>query len=257
MPRKPRQYGSSGYMHVIVKGNGGQILFFESRDYKHYLTLLEKHSEETDVTIIAYCLMNNHVHLLIRDTENNVSTLMQKMGISYAWYFNKQSGRAGHVFQGRFYSETIENEDYLLTAYRYILQNPQKAGICSAKRYAWNSYSVEKRPGTFVDASMIRALLGDDAQYEAFLSEEKDDLILFDREPKIKDDRTALETIRRIVPGGDEKALMSIPRDKRQRILLELIMAGVTARQMEQFTGIGRGVVQRTWEKEKKAKKRV
>ncbi len=105
-------------------------------DYKYFLKLLRRFSEECNVTLVAYCLMENHVHLLVNDLHsNNISKFMQKIGVTYSGYYNRKYDRSGHLFQDRFRSETVEDERYLLTVFRYILNNPKKAGICPASSY--------------------------------------------------------------------------------------------------------------------------
>ncbi|MBQ5759363.1 MAG: transposase, partial [Schwartzia sp.] len=125
MPRQPRTPGE--FFHVVVRGIGRQILFENDDDRRKYLALLEKYQEENDITLMAYCLMDNHVHLLIRDNNGSLSLFMKQMGVSYALYYNRKYERVGHLFQDRYKSEVVDREEYLLTAYRYILNNPVKA----------------------------------------------------------------------------------------------------------------------------------
>lgn len=95
MPRQARQSSETGYFHVIVRGNGKQILFEDSSDFRYYLSLLERCSSETSVAVCAYCLMENHVHLLLHDTGTDLSLFMKKLGVSYSIYFNKKYERNG------------------------------------------------------------------------------------------------------------------------------------------------------------------
>ena len=115
MPRTARQFSHSGYMHVIIRGNGKQILFEDYEDHYFFLSILKRYCEETEVRILAYCLMENHVHLLVHDLEGNTSQMMKKIGVSYSGYYNRKYERTGHLFQDRFRSELIEDEAYLLT----------------------------------------------------------------------------------------------------------------------------------------------
>ena len=245
MPRKARQFGYSGYLHVVAKGNGGQILFDEDRDHRHYLSLLERYSREMQVTVVAYCLMDNHVHLLIHDSQNAASEFMRRLNTSYAWYYNKRNERSGHVFQNRFFSEPIDNERYLLAVYRYILQNPLKAGLGRMSDYKWSSYHVEKRGDTFVDASVIRGCFKDETSHEAFLAEEED-MPCADYASRLSD-RDALMILRRSAPAGNEKMIAALDRKARNEILMKLKGTGIAAKQIERLTGVGRGTVRRVW----------
>ena len=165
MPRQARELSESGYYHLIVRGIGRQAIFEDGEDYAFYLSRLSRYSREASVSVCAYCLMENHVHLLVRDEKGHMSPMMKRLGVSYAHYFNQKYARVGHLFQDRYMSESISNETYLLVVLRYILNNPQKAGICRAEDYAWSSYALYDREDAFVDTSVFHELLGNTERY--------------------------------------------------------------------------------------------
>ncbi len=101
MARQARELSDSGFMHVIVRGIGRQLLFEEEENYAFYLDSLERYSRDLQVKVCAYCLMENHVHLLLYDTGKQIPTLVKKLGVRYSWYFNKKYERTGHLFQDR------------------------------------------------------------------------------------------------------------------------------------------------------------
>ncbi len=241
MSRKPRQFSFSGYLHVCARGSRRQMLFEDSADHSFYLSMLEKYSSETEITINAYCLMNNHIHILLQDKKGRISLLMKKLGVSYAGYYNKKYDGAGHVFQDRFQSEAVEVDQYLLTVYRYILQNPQRAGICSVFNYAWNSYMAQYDDLSFVDASDIVEMIGGEEAVRAFLQEEGSDIEK--RRSRITDE-AALELAREIIPGG-RSGLQLLDRKDRDAVLRRLRAEGLTIKQIERLTGISRGIIQR------------
>ena len=90
MPRQARKLPESGYLHVMQRGIGKQLLFEVPEDYRYYLKILEKFSRETGVKVCAYCLMENHTHLLLYDKNEKIPEFMQKIGICYSYYFNKK-----------------------------------------------------------------------------------------------------------------------------------------------------------------------
>ena len=103
--------------------------------------LLKKVKGEDNYDIFAYCLMSNHIHLLLRQGKDNLDRLMKRITVSYVYYFNKKYQRVGHLFQDRYMSEAVEDDAYVLAAARYIHNNPVKAGItASAEDYQWSSY---------------------------------------------------------------------------------------------------------------------
>jgi putative transposase len=127
MPRGPREKSGSGIYHVIVRGINRQDIFHDEEDYTHYLEAMSRAKSIGKFEIYGYCLMSNHVHLLLHEKEETISSVMKRIGVSYAWWYNKKYDRAGHVFQDRYKSETVENDEYLLNVLRYIYKNPVKA----------------------------------------------------------------------------------------------------------------------------------
>lgn len=92
MPRSARARAESGFYHVIQKGNGGQTLFEDAQDYRAYLDFLSNKSADNGISVLAYCLMSNHVHLLLRDPDGRLSEMMHALTTSYAQHFNKRGG---------------------------------------------------------------------------------------------------------------------------------------------------------------------
>lgn len=246
MPRQARQKSASGYLHLIARGIGRQVLFEESEDYRRYLSLLERYSGETGVVVCAYCLMENHVHILVRDESGRTPLMMKKLGVSYSAYFNRKYDRHGHLFQDRYKSEAVEDDAYLLTVFRYILQNPKKAGICPVDRYPWSSYQHIKASDTFVDCTLIRGMLGGDRQLVAYIKAENNDTCM---EYGGKwDDDLAKEKLCAVLDGQSGTILQSMDRAARNDALRRLKQAGLSVRQIERLTGIGRNIVQRVIE---------
>ena len=155
MPRQARQLSESGYLHLIVRGIGKQILFEDREDRLFFLSRLKRFCAETNVSVLAYCLMENHVHLLVHDQEHSTPLLMKKLGVSYSGYFNQKYERSGHLFQDRYRSEAIEDERYLLSVFRYILNNPQKAGLGSPLNYEWSSVAQYGTTDALTDTSLL------------------------------------------------------------------------------------------------------
>lgn len=244
MPRTARKLSISGYMHIVVRGIGKQIIFEDAADYRRFLSTVERFCRETEVRICAYCLMENHAHLLIRDEQCEVSQFMQKVGTSYSMYFNRKYERNGHLLQGRFYSECVEDETYLLVVLRYILNNPKKAGICDASKYRWSSYALYDNPAPYMDLSLIKKLLGDKTNYEEFINKDEEQPCI-DYDTYAKNDAWAKYTIRKCLNVDSGTALQSFERKKRNEALRILKSNGLTNKQIERLTGISRNIVQR------------
>ena len=129
MPRHAREKSQSNIYHVMLRGVNRQIIFEDDRDRQYFMTAMQRCKEVSRYRLHAFCLMPNHVHLLIEPAEEPLETVFKRIGVSYANYFNKRHERVGHLFQDRFRSENVETDEYYMTALRYILQNPVKAGI--------------------------------------------------------------------------------------------------------------------------------
>ncbi|MCG9967131.1 transposase [Pelotomaculum terephthalicicum JT] len=143
MPRKARILSESEVYHVMLRGNERKDIFLEEENKQRIIdTLLEKR-KKSGFSLYAYCVMNNHAHFIIRTKDEPISIVFKRIGTSYAYYYNNKHNRVGHVFQDRFKSENIADDKYLITAVRYIHNNPVKARICqSAMNYKWSSIDL-------------------------------------------------------------------------------------------------------------------
>jgi len=141
MPRKTRMYIPGVPTHVVQRGNNRSATFFCDNDYRYYQQALAEGMRRYGGQLHAYCLMTNHVHLLITpDYPDSISRIMQHIGRLYVGYVNKHYKRSGTLWEGRHRSSLISAEDYLLTSYRYIELNPVTAGMVPRPElYYWSS----------------------------------------------------------------------------------------------------------------------
>ena len=137
MPRQSREKSDTGIYHVMLRGINRQDIFEDEEDYRKMILFLRGLVERTDdnglriqpsCLIYSYCLMSNHLHLLVKEKDEGVSEAVKRIGILYAQYFNRKYERNGHLFQDRFRSEPVNSMEYFVTLIRYIHQNPVKAG---------------------------------------------------------------------------------------------------------------------------------
>jgi putative transposase len=143
MPRGRRLVPVDGAMHIMCRGNNKQIIFFRDRDKEYYYSLLDKFKEENDINIIHYCLMNNHVHLIVwLNHQSQLSRFMKQVNLSYFKHFSRNYDYCGHFWQNRFKSTIIDTDSYLLQCGKYIELNPVRANIVSfAEEYTYSSYN--------------------------------------------------------------------------------------------------------------------
>ena len=141
MSRKLRIHFPGAFYHVILRGNAGQNIFFSKKDRSKFYLLLQEGIEKFGHRILAFCLMTNHVHLVIQVGEKPLSGIMQNVSFRYTRFINARKNRIGHLFQGRYKAILIDADSYLLELVRYIHNNPVRAKITeSIDRYAWSSH---------------------------------------------------------------------------------------------------------------------
>ena len=133
MPRQARESSGTGIYHVMMRGINHQNIFEEQEDYYQLLNTLDMmaQSYEPDgtpsgrnYTLYAYCLMSNHIHLLIREREDKIGMAIKRIASSYVYYYNHKYSRDGHLFRERFKSEVVNDLAYFVTLLRYIHLNP-------------------------------------------------------------------------------------------------------------------------------------
>jgi putative transposase len=142
MPRRARIVLAGVPVHITHRGNNRQACFHADNDRAFYLHHLRRLTKETANELHAYCLMGNHVHLLLTPgTDQACARLMQRLAQLHTQYVNKRYGRSGSLWEGRFRSCLVQAEDYLLACYRYVEANPVRAGLCRDPReFEWSSH---------------------------------------------------------------------------------------------------------------------
>ncbi len=161
MPRTARKTSRTVFYHVIIRGVNKETIFIDDSDKVMFLRLLKYYKTKLNCRIHAYCLMSNHVHLLIEDKNLKIGELMKNITSVYAGEFNKKHKRIGHLFQDRYKSQNVENQSYLLCLIRYIHRNPQKAGICKVEEYKWSSYNEVIYGAKIIDRNFILSIYND------------------------------------------------------------------------------------------------
>jgi REP element-mobilizing transposase RayT len=172
MARRLRVFGSGLLYHVIARGNHRQATFLTDLDYLAYLVRLAAYRKRYGVSLFAYCLMPNHVHLLVQTSDPPLSSFMQGVQQSYTMRFNRVHGVVGHLFQSRYKAFLCARDDYLATLVRYIHLNPVRARLVERpEAYAYSShraYLARDRRG-LIDPGLVLDMLGGQAAYERFV----------------------------------------------------------------------------------------
>jgi len=251
LSRKPRKKSDTGMYHIMLRGINQQIIFEDSQDYKYFLKCIRHAKENYSFEIYTYCLMNNHVHLLIAAPNSPLDQIIKSIGTKYVYYFNHKYNRIGHLFQDRFRSETILNTNYLLQVFRYILHNPISAGITNhCSQYMWTNYSAFiGKPDNLTNAKYITSLFPDHDSLLAFLNETRPHQINFmeysENHYKYIDDSEAHHYIEKISNCKNASEFQSLDKAIRNKYLHQLKETGLTIRQISRLTGISKTVIGR------------
>ena len=144
MPRPPRPLVDGGCYHLIARGNNRQFIFAEADAFQYFLELLGRAKARYPAKLYHYCLMSNHIHLLLEIGEGaQLPKFMQALLQGYARWYGKRQGYSGHVWQGRYKSPRVAQDSYFLEAGRYIERNPLRAKLVTdLQDYPWSSYTA-------------------------------------------------------------------------------------------------------------------
>lgn len=247
MARKPRIYGNSGIYHVVLRGNNRQAIFEDDEDRATFLFKLKTFSEKLNTQIYAYCLMDNHVHILLKAEDKVVSEYIKRLSGSYAYWYNRKYDCIGHLFQERFKSEPVENKKYFLTVLRYIHRNPVKAGIVKkCGRYAYSSYHEYVGKAQIIDKRLCFSLL-DLNGFVLFHNEKNDDncIEMSETHYKFLTDSEALRIIKSSIPTGMVNYLGMVSKSVRNNYILLYRKIGMSINQISRLTGISVGIISR------------
>lgn len=261
LPRGPRQRSETGVYHVMVRGINKSTLFFDNQDKRKYLDILLNVKQGDIFELYAYCLMPNHVHLLLKEKDDLVSNFMKRIGISFVNFINWKYDRVGHLFQDRFRSEEIITLKHLLACVRYIHDNARKAGLVKHPvQYPWCSYSAYLQDSNtlgLVDKEFILSLFSEDKmvakkEFIRFSSTESDDIFLDIGEKDDKKERIykAKKTISQVLTKYNVKAEMLKERryaGVRAKVIQEIRQdSNVTGQELSDLLGISKFMIYRS-----------
>ena len=246
MPRRQRKVSPSGIYHIMMRGVNQQQIFFDDNDYRLFMKLLARYKSVCGYQLHAFCLMGNHVHLLMQTGEEPPGSMIKRIGCSFVYWYNAKYERAGHLFQDRFRSEVVDSERYYLTVLRYILRNPVNAGICgSPDEYIYSSgkeYLCSKKGIT--DTGYTCGLM-DEKEFRRFVLAENDDKCL-DVHTSTKrrcTDFRAKELIYNEFGTYTPLVAKAGERNRLNESIKTLLEEGISMRQLSRLTGISRTII--------------
>jgi len=231
----------------MLRGINQQNIFHDDEDNLKFLETLADCKQVDGFTLYSFCLMSNHVHLLIKVNNSDLGQTFKRIGVRYVYWYNLKYKRIGHLFQDRYKSEPVETEEYFLSVLRYIHQNPVKAGITSdIAAYRWSSYSEYIGSCRIVDTQFAIDILG------------KNDFAIFH---ETDESMSCLEDTARPIRLSDDEAKKAITDtlgsrhieyaqhfdpSERSEFLKKLKAKGLSIRQISRLTGLSKGLVERS-----------
>ena len=247
MARRPR-IDIPGYHHIVNRGVNRTDIFSTDSDKDKFLQILCKACRVYDVVVHDYCLMDNHYHLLIENSLENLSLFMRQVNANYAIYYNKKTKRTGHLWQGRYSSWYIHGEDYLYRTIKYIEFNPIEAGMAeSVRAYPYTLGSLLLNGETIPRCAEVSMLV---TQYDA------DDLAEYLEEPLSKDEIADLHTQRKKILTMENKEIQdnekkelesyfdeSMNKENRNKAVYEAYMDGHTQLSISRYLGLSDAMI--------------
>ncbi len=249
MPRSARKKSSSGIYHIILRGINKQRIFEDDEDNLYFLEMLKTYKDISGYELYAYCLMSNHLHLLIKEGEEPLSIAFRRIGASFVYWYNRKYSRSGHLFQDRFKSEPVETGEYFLTVMRYIHQNLLKAGIAKeVQEYPWSSYREYSQKPLICNTEFALNMFSLDhikalQIWVEFNQENNNDQCMeYDDGARMNDSEVAalIESIADVI---NPKEIQNYEKQERDEVIKLLKRKGLSIRQIERLTGVSFGVI--------------
>lgn len=248
MPRQARQISESAIYHVMMRGINRDMIFVEEADLQRFTELLAIVRQASGCFVLAYCLMPNHVHLVLQTADEPIGTVVKRLGVRYASWFNRKYGRTGHLFQDRFKSLPVEDDAYLTTLLRYVWNNPVEAGFTTrAEDYRWSSRRHLGVGSPALDDERLRMLVPPEILAEIAIADETPtptEPAVPGRPPRYSD-RAAAELLCQASGASVVAEFGQLDVLTRSRALRELRTRGVPYRQIARITGMSPSMVRR------------
>ena len=246
MPRNKRELSQSGIYHVMIRGINQQQIFHEAEDCKKFLSVLKSCKEKSKFKLFAYCFMGNHLHLLLQETEEPIGLIMKRIGSKYVFWYNNKYQRTGHLFQDRFKSEAVEDDEYFLSVLRYIHNNPVKAGLVKqVQDYCFSSYNAYMKNDTIIDTAFLWSIIQpkqfDELHHKANYYEHID----VDEQKSKLFDAQAQEIIKKYTGCTNVEEYQKLDYPIQLEKIAFLKKEGLSIRQISRLTGLSKGIVER------------
>ena len=238
MPRGARVKSESGIYHIMLRGINRENIFYDDEDYEKFIDTLKRYKDVSDYKIYAYCLMTNHIHILLKVGKEDIDLVLKRIAGSFVYWYNWKYHRVGHLFQDRFKSEPIDDDIYFLTVLRYIHQNPVKAYMVKdIDDYLYSSIHEYINENSYLTNTEFALSLMDIQTFIQFNRETNDDECLEDNDAIRLNDIEAKKIIFNISKCKSIEQFQELPQDKKDKYIEKLKKSGLSIRQICRLTG--------------------
>ena len=247
MPRQARKKSSIGIYHIMLRGVNQQQIFEDEEDYDKFLQVLKDCKAISGFKLLAYCLMGNHIHILLQEKNEPIELLMKRIATRFVYWYNIKYQRVGHLFQDRFKSEPIENDAYFMTVLRYIHQNPIKARVCkTVEAYENSSYNEFFKTSDLIDREFVFEIISKD-EFVNFNNENTSDVCLdIEDKPKIKvTDEQAKRIIEKYSKCKNVSEFQHLANTLKEKYIKKFYNKGISIRQISRLCGVSKGMVEK------------
>lgn len=231
------------YFHVISRGINKQTIFEDDKDYLRYIKYITKYVIVYNVKIISYCLMNNHVHMLLYGNSTEISNFMKCVNQCYVNSYNLRYERIGSLIQNSPKKIPVVNIRYLINVFFYVLKNPARANICQADKYAWNSYKEYFCNSEIIDNSLAKQIYGDIQNLQYNIKIDNNINVIWKHNPE--KDAFLRELIYKKYKISNMKQIIYLNKTLRNEVILILKEQGMSIKKICSITGLSRGIVQK------------
>ena len=248
MSRNARKKSATDIYHIMLRGINKQKIFEKADDYKKMMQILNYCKEKSGFELFAYCFMPNHIHLLIKVGSEPLETIFRRFGAKYVYWFNTKYSRTGHLFQDRFKSEAVDNDEYFFMVLRYIHNNPVNAGMTKKPdEYVFSSYNDYINSCGITDRSKAMSMMTVKEFIRYHKEENKNTFLDISETSRVRlTNESAEEIICSTLNSYSIRDWEMLPNGEKHRIIKELKEKGVSIRQITALTGEKYSFVQKS-----------
>ena len=249
MPRSSRVNSNTGVYHIMLRGINHQTIFEDDEDNEKFLEVLGLCKTLSGFELYGYCLMGNHIHMLLKTVNEDLGLIFKRIGARYVYWYNWKYKRTGHLFQDRFKSEPVGDDKYFLTALRYIHRNPINAKLCkNPDEYKWSSYKEyinNSCSNSIVDTTYVINMTGLSELIKHTNMSCADNCLEYTERKFIPTDAEAKKVMMELCICNTIETVKHFSMQQRDEYIRALGNYGISVRQLARISGISKGIIEK------------